>query len=299
MQQTILDPFGMFTSSPVATEVFNTPEENKTNDQNTVFEVCQPELEEKNVNDKDPDICEEPLKVEEETQEAAKEEKELVSTEKSEVVEDKEEEKSDTPVVEPVESTEEEKPQKTKTRKTKTPKASKKEAEYEDLEFTNIKTDIPNVDIDKVIKKFFTFSDDDEWNNYCNEINDEIDKIRLDSDINLGTLKILLPITSNVYSRVRPLRGQLEAFLKTFENFISRQQALNAIGANPEARKKRGYESCENFSFGNLKGEDNLYDVEIIFRHRYETVKAWLDVLENKRNTMVSLINVFSKKGND
>lgn len=196
---------------------------------------------------------------------------------------------------------------KRKTRKTKKTEGDQNVEEEKEVAPANVSSETPEefnnakfspsaVKLDKVKTTFSVEYQDDEWNTLKEELEKRADNIRIEPDINLGSVRILLAQCTNLYSDLK----REQRANKTFYNvlcdktigLIQRQQQINAVGKNSEDRKKNSILSCEQFKMKADKAEYNLYDISMILQDRIDTINDLLDDVKQKKETLISYLAV-------
>ena len=239
-------------------------------------------------------IEEQPAEVAEQLQEPAGEQ---------EVIE---EESKPEPETEP--ETEPEKPKKRKRRTKEEIEAEKAvqtsndssdavEDKKDDTKVQQIKTNVSSVDYDSVMEKFIPVLESEKWTQAKDLIQEKFDKIKLEPDINLGSLKFTLSAIAELYPMIRQLRGEYSVILDRLTNkltgLIPRQQILNSDGSNVDLRKKKAYEAVEKIKIPGIRGEINFYDVEMITKQRLEWLQCKEDSLNKLHQCTIGYLSIF------
>ena len=180
---------------------------------------------------------------------------------------------------------------------TKEPKEPK-EAEASDAqeEITQAAFNPGGVKLAKVRDDFSVQFKDEEWAAKKEELEKRVMNIRIEPDINLGSVRVLLASCTNIYSELKREQRTNKTFygVLTDKNtgLIQRQQAINAFGKNSEDRKKNSYLSCEQFKMKDGGTEYNLYDLSMIVQDRIDTINDLLDDVKQKKETLISFLAV-------
>lgn len=126
-----------------------------------------------------------------------------------------------------------------------------------------------------------------------------MDKIKFDSDINAGTIRVMLPLIANLYNYIKKIKPEYETLCEQLISdsvgLIPRQKLANSIGSNSEERKKNGSMACENFKVETLRGTLNLYEFYGIALSRLNYLKAKIDSLESSKSALIGFLTVITK----
>ena len=163
-------------------------------------------------------------------------------------------------------------------------------------EFTSARFSPNELNLDKLKQVFAINLVDEEWDKKKEELETRVKNIRIEDNINLGSVRILLAQTTNLYSDLK----REQRANKTFYNIlldksiglIARQKELNLVGKNSEDRKKNSQLSCEAFQMKTEKGLFNLYDISMVMQDRVDTINDLLDDVKQKKETLVSFLAV-------
>lgn len=163
-------------------------------------------------------------------------------------------------------------------------------------EFISAKFAPNELNLEKIKQVFSVALVDEEWDKKKEELETRVKNIRIEDNINLGSVRILLAQTTNLYSDLK----REQRANKTFYNIlldksiglITRQKELNLVGKNSEDRKKNSQLSCEAFQMKTEKGLFNLYDISMVMQDRIDTINDLLDDVKQKKETLVSFLAV-------
>ena len=246
------------------------------------------------------------------TEEAPEPETSVVEEQPAEVVEQLQEPAGEQEVIEeeskPEPETEPEKPKKRKRRTKEEIEAEKAaqtsndssdtgEDKKDDTKVQQIKTNVSSVDYDSVMEKFIPVLESEKWTQAKDLIQEKFDKIKLEPDINLGSLKFTLSAIAELYPMIRQLRGEYSVILDRLTNkltgLIPRQQILNSDGSNVDLRKKKAYEAVEKIKIPGIRGEINFYDVEMITKQRLEWLQCKEDSLNKLHQCTIGYLSIF------
>lgn len=244
--------------------------------------------EESNSDDED-DQEEEEDKPEENTAEVEKPKKRRRRRTKAEMEAAKQEEakeETDKPVAEEVKEDKKEAPTEIK--------PSKQAAAAE-----NVKVTSGTFKFENVIAKFVPVVEDPKWDEQVKYIDEQMDKIKFDSDINAGTIRVMLPLIANLYNYIKKIKPEYETLCEQLISdsvgLIPRQKLANSTGSNSEERKKNGSMACENFKVETLRGTLNLYEFYGIALSRLNYLKAKIDSLESSKSALIGFLTVITK----
>ena len=250
--------------------------------------------------------------VTETTEEAPEPETFVVKEQPAEVAEQLQEPAGEQEVIEeeskPEPETEPEKPKRRKRRTKEEIEAEKAaqtsndssdavEDKKDDTKVQQIKTNVSSVDYDSVMEKFIPVLESEKWTQAKDLIQEKFDKIKLEPDINLGSLKFTLSAIAELYPMIRQLRGEYSVILDRLTNkltgLIPRQQILNSDGSNVDLRKKKAYEAVEKIKIPGIRGEINFYDVEMITKQRLEWLQCKEDSLNKLHQCTIGYLSIF------
>lgn len=240
-------------------------------------------------NNDEEDQEEEENKTEENTAEIEKPKKRRRRRTKAEMEAAKQEEtkeETDKPVAEEVKEDKKEAPAEIK--------SSKQTAAPE-----NVKVTSGTFKFENVIAKFVPVVEDPKWDEQVKYIDEQMDKIKFDSDINAGTIRVMLPLIANLYNYIKKIKPEYETLCEQLISdsvgLIPRQKLANSTGSNSEERKKNGSMACENFKVETLRGTLNLYEFYGIALSRLNYLKAKIDSLESSKSALIGFLTVITK----
>lgn len=170
-------------------------------------------------------------------------------------------------------------------------------AESSSVVFENAGFAPTTIKLNKVKETFAVNLEDEEWKNKKEELEKRTENIRIESDINLGSVRILLAQCTNLYSDLKREQRSNKTLYNVLCDktigLIQRQQQINANGKNNEDRKKNSVLSCEQFKMkDNDNKEYNLYDMAMIMQDRIDTINDLLDDVKQKKETLISYLAV-------
>lgn len=170
-------------------------------------------------------------------------------------------------------------------------------AESSSVVFENAGFAPTTIKLNKVKETFAVNLEDEEWKNKKEELEKRTENIRIESDINLGSVRILLAQCTNLYSDLKREQRSNKTLYNVLSDktigLIQRQQQINANGKNNEDRKKNSVLSCEQFKMkDNDNKEYNLYDLAMIMQDRIDTINDLLDDVKQKKETLISYLAV-------
>lgn len=238
-------------------------------------------------------------------QETTKEVEEKVVEQESEPVKVEESQQEEVKVDEASEEKEEvqavETPPEKKKRGRKAKQTEGKEesvaTETSSIVFENAGFSPSTIKLSKLKETFAVNFQDDEWKNKREELEKRTENIRIESDINLGSVRILLAQCTNLYSDLKREQRSNKTLYNVLSDktigLIQRQQQINANGKNNEDRKKNSVLSCEQFKMKDSDNvEYNLYDMAMVLQDRIDTVNDLLDDVKQKKETLISYLAV-------
>ena len=244
-----------------------------------------------------PSFTQEPIKEEKEAAlesvvekaEEPVEEAPVVETSEVEVIEEKEE-------VQAVETPPEKKKRGRRAKQTEE-KEEPAAAETSSVSFENVGFAPTTIKVNKVKETFAVNFQDDEWKNKKEELEKRAENIRIEPDVNLGSVRILLAQCTNLYSDLKREQRSNKTLYNVLCDktigLIQRQQQINANGKNNEDRKKNSVLSCEQFKMKDKDNvEYNLYDMAMVMQDRIDTINDLLDDVKQKKETLISYLAV-------
>lgn len=276
--------------NPFATSSFNKPKPEAPKEEPK--EEVKPEIKEE---------PEEEVKEESKVQEIPKEEPTTEpQKEEKKVVEDKPAEPEPVP----------EAPKKSRRKSTKTAKSEEKASEAipsstpeasteSEPEIINVKFNPQKVNF-KDIKTFFIPGvEDPEWKEMYDDIESQLQRIKLNSDMNAGTIRVLIPVLYDLFCFVRSAKTDYDALYTSIcdkvVGIIPRQTAANSDGKNAAEQKKHGSMACETFKLETKKGTINLYDWAMVISYRREYLKSVLEKIEMAKGFLLSYQTLITK----
>lgn len=163
----------------------------------------------------------------------------------------------------------------------------------------NVKVTSGTFKFENVIAKFVPVVEDPKWDEQVKYIDEQMDKIKFDSDINAGTIRVMLPLIANLYNYIKKIKPEYETLCEQLISdsvgLIPRQKLANSTGSNSEERKKNGSMACENFKVETLRGTLNLYEFYGIALSRLNYLKAKIDSLESSKSALIGFLTVITK----
>ena len=163
----------------------------------------------------------------------------------------------------------------------------------------NVKVTSGTFKFENVIDKFVPVVEDSKWDEQVKYIDEQMDKIKFDSDINAGTIRVMLPLIDNLYNYIKKIKPEYETLCEQLISdsvgLIPRQKLANSTGSNSEERKKNGSMACENFKVETLRGTLNLYEFYGIALSRLNYLKAKIDSLESSKSALIGFLTVITK----
>lgn len=257
-----------------------------------------------------PTIKKEPVKKEEEVKEAVSDVVEVteeVATEEAIVEKTIKEEKSVEESVEEKipevkeETTSVEAPAEKKKRGRKTKSQEEKEEsaaeESSSNSFINVKFAPSSIKLNDLKKTFAVNFEDEAWEKKKEELEKRVDNIRIEPDINLGSVRILLAQCTNLYSDLKSQQRSNKTFYTALCDknlgILERQKQVNAFGKNTEDRKKNSILSCEQFKLKDSDNKEyNIYDMAMVIQDRVDAINDMLDDVKQKKETLISYLAV-------
>lgn len=196
------------------------------------------------------------------------------------------------------ESSEEEKKEENKPKKEKKAKASKRKTAKkknvdtdEDMSFVDIP--VTSASFHDAIQSITSSFMDEDWEEFKAEVEKELSEITIDSDMNPGTLKVVISELSILrdkvwfpYQESKTLYEQLSS--KEPEGLIERVKRINlGNGNNDMERRRAGVWACMNYETDT--GTVNLYEVLDEVRKRYNFLRSVIESIQYKTDVLITL----------
>lgn len=195
-------------------------------------------------------------------------------------------------------SSEEEKKEENKPKKEKKAKASKRKTAKkknadtdEDMNFVDIP--VTSTSFHDAIQSITSSFMDEDWEEFKAEVEKELSEITIDSDMNPGTLKVVISELSILrdkvwfpYQESKTLYEQLSS--KEPEGLIERVKRINlGNGNNDMERRRAGVWACMNYETDT--GTVNLYEVLDEVRKRYNFLRSVIESIQYKTDILITL----------
>lgn len=235
-------------------------------------------------------------KEEEPKEEASKEE-----TPKEKVSEPEAKEES-----KPVEEPKEEKPKKKRHRRTKKElESEKKEAESVEKTAASMKPEDSNPpkimyaepyenhieDYNECVNTMFAKQVDNDWESKKEVILDNLDKIKMDTNITPATLSGMAVSIDETFDMIAQYYYQYKAMLEQLTDKetgkLSYIKGINGVGSNPEERKRNAWIACAAYKQDDVNC--NLLEIVNITRERFEFLSCCFERIKNKQNILYTL----------
>ena len=206
------------------------------------------------------------------------------------------------------EAAEEEKPKKRRGRKTKTEKAEeeKKTSAGEISEIHSAKFE-QNYDVlgqkfnyDEMAGIVLDFFEDDDWKETEKELSKKLSDIRIEPDMNPGTLKYALAALNNLYDEASIIYDDQKKLLdsltdKDFGAAVS-YQALHAVGNNPDERKRNGIIALTQAKVGDKTV--NYIAIIAAIKIRYAFLSHLIKRIQYKSNLCITMSGAIKMEQN-
>ncbi|MCY7866005.1 hypothetical protein P8918_12730 [Bacillus spizizenii] len=231
----------------------------------------------------------------EESKEEVKEEAKKEKPKKEEVPEKDSKEKAEAKEEEKKEAYEKAETKKKPTSSSKSSNKKKTTAAKQGDTEDEIPTDIPTttVSFNEAVVSITSPFVDEEWNEFKQEVQEELSAIQITDDMNTGTLKIVISELSILrekiwfsYQESKNLYEHLSS--KDPEGLIERVKRINlGKGNNDMERKKAGIMACMKYS--TEAGDINLFEVLDETRMRYNFLKSVIDSIKYKTDVLITM----------
>lgn len=174
----------------------------------------------------------------------------------------------------------------------KKPVATTKKKESEE-DFVAIDMPTTKMSFGDAVMKITSPFVDEEWEEFKEEVKEELNNIVIDNDMNPGTLKVTISELSILREKIwfslqetKDLFDRLGS--KDPEGLIERIKRVNlGSGNNDMERRRAGVVACMKYETDS--GEINLYEVLDETRTRYTFLKSVMDSIGYKTNTLITM----------
>lgn len=237
----------------------------------------------------------------EETEQAEAAVAETEKAKKAEAEENKEESKEDTKEEAPAEEEPEEKPKKRRRRKTAAKKEEEEETPAEPAKKADVKVHeyVNNYDIlgkkvsyEQMAGAVMDYFIDDEWKATQEELTKKMNDIRIEPDMNPGTLKYALAELNNLNDEIALALIEQKQLLDTLTDkefgAATALLAMNSRGANAEERKANGFAALQHAKFGDDE-EVNLIALINAVKARFAFLNSLSKRIQYKSNTCITM----------
>ncbi len=133
---------------------------------------------------------------------------------------------------------------------------------------------------------------DKAWVDYEEEIKEKLEtRTRIDSDMNPGSLKIVIQELSDlrqeIWSNLQKLKSSYENIGAKDIGLIDRTRKYNCSGANEAERRKTGIKACMNYKTDT--GICDLFLTHDIIKNKYNFLKAVQDEINYKTGIIITM----------
>lgn len=168
------------------------------------------------------------------------------------------------------------------------------------IDFDNAETDSEKIDMEIVKNYLVPNVEDPDWDEQVNHIEEELAKLKkFDSEINEGSIRIMIPLYTNLGMYIAPIKAQYDALLEKFMNkdtgLIAQQKAKNAIGANEAERKRNSFNACTAYKDKGMKEPINLFDYASLVDYRAKQLANYAYQIEIAKTSLISFMTLLSK----
>lgn len=133
---------------------------------------------------------------------------------------------------------------------------------------------------------------DEQWNNTMQDFERRIRSLTITPDMDPGRIKYIQSELQKIYEDLRPIYGRVKARDAALQRLIYRVEAKGRTGSSESARRANGVMALESY-----RTEDgqtiNLFDVEAKSREQKEQVETLLDIIERKKESIVTFLSLF------
>lgn len=170
----------------------------------------------------------------------------------------------------------------------------------EDMQFSEASNDYDKVDMEVVKEYMVPNPDDPEWDAQVEYIEGELAKLKkFDSEINEGSIRIMIPLYTNLGMYVAPIKGQYDALAEALNNketgIIAQQKAMNAVGSNEAERRRNSYKACTVYKAKGMKEPINLFDYSALITYRTKYLAGVVYNIEIAKSSLIGFLTVLSK----
>ena len=252
----------------------------------------------------DPAVADAENEADKKAEEAEQAEAAVAETEeakKAEAEEAKEESKEETKEEATAEEEPEEKPKKRRRRKTAAKKEEEEEASAEPAKKADVKVHeyVNNYDIlgkkvsyEQMAGAVMDYFIDDEWKATQEELTKKMNDIRIEPDMNPGTLKYALAELNNLNDEIALALIEQKQLLDTLTDkefgAATALLAMNSRGSNAEERKANGFAALQHAKFGDDE-EVNLIALINAVKARFAFLNSLSKRIQYKSNTCITM----------
>lgn len=130
---------------------------------------------------------------------------------------------------------------------------------------------------------------DDEFKQYIKSYKQQLFQIKIPEDTNGSIGRVILSQLDEVYAYIRVDLAELEGAHHRAESIIRENERLKAEGRNEEERKKNASAFLESYPVGDEGDTVNMYEYERLLSSRYTMVRAFVDVISNKQQRLITM----------
>lgn len=163
-------------------------------------------------------------------------------------------------------------------------------------EFISAQFEPTKLPLSKIKEVFSVEVKEESWDETLKELERRANNIRIEEDINLGAVRILLAQCTNLYSDLlresRSNKTLYDVLLDNSIGLIKRQKEINAFGKNEDERDKNGSLSCEQFRMKDYGGKYNLYDISMVLQNRINTINDLIADVKQKKESLINYLAV-------
>lgn len=113
---------------------------------------------------------------------------------------------------------------------------------------------------------------DEDFEEQKKHIETDLDRLKITSDLNEGTVRVMLATLNNTYRYISDLKAESESLYSQINERIAEVEAVNAVGKDAAERKRNSILACMNYK--NNKGTFNLYEIKNYTSYRVNYFKT-------------------------
>lgn len=157
-----------------------------------------------------------------------------------------------------------------------------------------IKHNAGSITTQNIADLFAPIKDDTDWKEFEEDIKKRIDDIKVKSDINFGSARILLEQVTDLLVLLNNRKAEVDAYDDTFNSrtigIIERAKIANSSGKNQDERDKNANSALEVLPWN--RGKINIFDYVLAHNARKHFVYAMINSAKEKQTALFNYIAI-------